>query len=132
VNGIPRSAEEITLFDLRGRPIAYISMDSDMTIHMWDGEPVAYLLVQNGIHHVYGFDGSHLGWFEDGVVRGRTGDIVGFIKGAVDIETEIEPLKGLKALRPLRSLREFPQLKPIYTGRGSVVPLSLFLKRVAD
>jgi hypothetical protein len=107
-------------------------MDSDMTIHMWDGEPVAYLVVQNGIHHVYGFDGSHLGWFEDGVVRGRTGDIVGFIKGAVDIETEIEPLKGLKALRPLRSLPEFPQLKPMCTDRWSVVPLSLFLKRVAD
>ena len=71
MNEIPRPAEEITLFDLRVRPIAYISMDSDTTIHMWDREPVAYLLVQNGIHHVYGFDGSHVGWFEDGVVPSR-------------------------------------------------------------
>jgi hypothetical protein len=132
VNGISQAREEITLFDSKGRAAAYISTDDDLTIYMWGGKPVAYLDVRNGTYHVYGFNGIHLGRFEDGVLRDGNGDVVDFTEEAVDIETGIEPMKSLKGLRPLKSLQELPPLKPLYSDRWPVLPLPLFLKRGAD
>ncbi len=50
-------AREITLFDSKGEAIAYIDTSDELTIYLWDGDPVAYLYDD----HVYGFNGKHLG-----------------------------------------------------------------------
>ncbi len=53
---------ELTIYDKSGRPHAYIADDG--TIYLWNGEPVAYLEEE----HVYGFNGTHLGRFENGII----------------------------------------------------------------
>jgi hypothetical protein len=67
-------AREITLFDREGTPIAYIDTGEDLTIFLWNGSPVAYL--ENS--SIYGFNGRHLGWFKEGIIRDHQGNGVGF------------------------------------------------------
>ena len=100
---------EISLFDKRGKPIAYIADDGESTIYLWDGRPVAYLHDE----HVYGFNGKHLGWYENGVVRDSEGAKIGFTRETCPSVTSLEPLKGLKALKHLKSLRTLPPLRPV-------------------
>ncbi len=79
-------AEEITLFDKKGEPIAYIDEKDDFTIYLWDGTPVAYLLqkgkssnLKKDNFSVYGFNGKHLGWLVEGIIRDLEGNATGFI-----------------------------------------------------
>ena len=116
-------AREIKLFDQEGTPIAYIDTDEDLTIFLWNGTPVAYLDKSS----VYGFNGKHLGWFKDGIVWDRKGYGVGFVEGAVNKLTKLEPLKSLKKLAPLRSLQELERLEPLSKNRWSPIPLDIFL-----
>jgi hypothetical protein len=123
---------ETTIYDADGDATAYIAADDGLTIYLWGGKPVAYLVGDGGAYSIYGFNGSHLGWLEDGIVRNHRGDAVGFLKGAVSMITGVEPLKGIKELKPLKSLRELAPLKPAYSQRFSRTPLTLFLAAGAD
>jgi len=76
---------------------------------------------------VWGFNGKHLGWFEDGIIRDLKGYALGCIKGAVDINYNPQPLKGQKQLRPLKSLKELEPIKPLKIDEWSSLPLSLSL-----
>ncbi len=116
-------AREITLFDRDGTPVAYVDTDEELTIFLWNGTPVAYLDKSS----IYGFNGKHLGWFKQGIVRDREGYGVGFIDGAVNRLTKLEPLKSLKKLTPLRSLQQLEPLEPLPKDRWSRLPLDMFL-----
>jgi len=131
LNTIPR-AEDITLYDANGEATAYIATGEEQTIYLWEGKPVAYLVPTDSAFSIYGFNGTHLGWFERGIVRDHDGDAVGFVKGAVRVLTSLEPLKSLRELKPLRALRELAPLKPVYSRQFSRVPLSVFLAAGAD
>ena len=64
------SDDEVSLFDESGKAVAYIALDDELTIYLWGGKPVAYLERDSqGGYHVYGFNGTHLGWFVGGVIR---------------------------------------------------------------
>lgn len=78
--------EEISLFNSKGKPTAYIDTEDGLTIYMWSGKPVAYLTKNGENLDVYGFNGNHLGWYESGIIYDHKGNVVGFIKGAVDID----------------------------------------------
>jgi hypothetical protein len=121
-------AEEISLFDRKGEATAYISTEHDLTIYSWEGKPLTYLSGE----HVYGYNGKHLGWFEDGILWDHEGRGVGFVKGAVSMLTSLEGLKSLKELRPLKSLKELARLKPLKTRSWAPIPLSLFLATGSD
>ena len=56
---------ETTLFDPTGAPVAYIDHGDENTIYSFEGGPLAY--VDQG-DNVYGFNGSHLGWFQGDVL----------------------------------------------------------------
>ena len=124
------SSKETTLFDKDGDPVAYIVDDSDMTIYMWDGTPVAYLATGRigSAFNIYGFNGKHLGWFEDGIVRDSQGYAVGFVKGATNVYTKFEPIKSIKKIKPLKSIKQIPPIKPINRSQFSNTGLSLFLR----
>lgn len=82
--------------------------------------------------NVYGFNGSHLGWLEEGIIWDHDGNGVGFIKGAVNKLTRLESLKGLKELKPPKSLKELVPLKPLKSKSWSRTPLELFLLSGAE
>ncbi len=116
---------EIALFDSNGKAIAYIAVDDDFTIYLWEGKPVAYIYSSENI---YGFNGKHLGWFEDGIIWDHEGYAVGAIKGAVKMLYEFEPFKGFKEFKPFKSFREFSPYKPRFKNKWSGIPLSIFFK----
>lgn len=121
-----RAQDETSLFDSNGNATAYIAQD--MTIYLWSGEPVAYLFpdpYHDGLE-VYGFNGKHLGWFVQGVIRDHQGDAACAVKSALAF-TKLEPLKSLKELKPLKALREIPPLRPIFSRSWSTTPCRIFL-----
>ena len=123
-------AQEITLFDSEGEARAYINTDDDdLTIYLWGGTPVVYLVPNGDNFHIYGFNGKHLGWFEDGIVRDHQGYALGFIEGAINKYTKYEPYKGYKGYKPYKSYKEYAPYKPYYKNSFSNIPLSLFLKK---
>lgn len=126
---IGKSQTEISLYDSQGNAIAYIDTEDDNTIYMWGGKPVAYLYAVTGAVHIYGFDGKHLGWYVDGIIRDHSGDAVGFIKGkASNIILKYESYKGYKEYKPYKSYREYAPYRPYLTTNFSSTPLSLFLQ----
>lgn len=119
----PLAAEEVTLFDRYGKAVAYVDTDDEMTIYLWGGTPVAYLDGEN----LYGFNGKHLGWFEEGIIRDHEGHVVGFVEGAINVFTKFEPLKSFKQFKPFKSFKEFAPFKPVYADRWSSTSLSILL-----
>lgn len=118
-------AREVTLFDAAGSATAYIDTEQELSIYLWNGTPVAYLDKSS----TYGFNGKHLGWLKQGVVRDREGYGIGFIEGAVSKLTKLEPLKALQRLSPLRSFQELEPLELLLRSTWSREPLDLFLLR---
>lgn len=115
-----------TLYDIEGTPIAYINWDDNGTIYLWNGVPVAYLY---GTDMIYGFNGSHLGWYVDGIVRNIKGMKAGFNKQTCPVLRKSEPLKSLRQLKPLKSLRQLPHYKPIFSFGFSNESLVQILSR---
>ncbi|WP_201168840.1 4-fold beta flower protein [Halorhodospira halophila] len=121
--------DEISLFDGEGRAAAYIVADDDLTIYLWSGEPVAYLVRDSGRDfHVYGFNGNHLGWFVDGIVRGHEGDAACAVE-SVFSNPQPEPVKSVKSLKPLKSLKELAPLRPLFSQQWGELPCRSFLKQ---
>ena len=125
------SAQEITLFDSEGQARAYIDANNkEMPIYLWSGEPVAYLKTSsNNGYSVYGFNGKHLGWFEDGQIIDHDGYVCGFIKGAINKYTAYEPFKGYKQYLPYKSYTEYEPYKPYKKPYFSNTPLVLLLRK---
>lgn len=102
---------QTTLYDKSGQPVAYVDSLDQNTVYLWNGNPVCYL---DGNSKLYGFNGRHLGWFENGILRDLQGYKVGFIQNTCPVLTKLEPLKSLKQLKPLKSIKQISRIKPIY------------------
>jgi len=87
------------------------------------------MLLKGDIHYIYGFNGTHIGWFENGLVRDYDGDVVACEKNLINMYYEVEPLKSLKKDPPLRKQAENPRAKPTYRERWSNMLLSVFLQQ---
>jgi len=125
--------DEILLFNSDGDATAYIDTeDDDLTIYLWGGKPVAYLHKKSGEFHVYGFNGNHLGWFIDGIIRDYEGDAVGAKKDATDMYTNYEPYKGYKEYKPYKGYKEYAPYKPYLSSSWSSMNFKLFLLKGID
>jgi hypothetical protein len=116
-------ADEITIFDHHGEAVAYVDTNEQATVFMWSGLPVAYISGNN----IYGFNGKHLGWINQGIIYDHDGNGVGFFKNATTTLTQLESLKDLKQLKPLRALKELEPLQPLLSSYWTNTPLSIFL-----
>ena len=120
------AADEATLFDGRGRAVAYIA--DDLTIYLWSGTPVAYLdRDSSGGFHVYGFNGKHLGWFTQGIARDHSGNGACVIKEVLS-STESEPSKSSKESKPSKSSKESAPSRPSFSRSWSDTPCQFFLQ----
>jgi hypothetical protein len=129
VSSLALAQDEISLFDGKGRAAAYIVTNDELVIYLWLGEPVAYLVGDSGRDfHVYGFNGKHLGWFVDEIVRAEDGNVACALKGIIS-NAQLEPLKGLKALKPLKSLKELAPLRPLFSRQWGELPCRFFMKQ---
>jgi mRNA-degrading endonuclease RelE of RelBE toxin-antitoxin system len=121
-----KPAGETTVFGRNGEPAAYVAHDDENTIYTFGGQPCAYI---DESKNVYGFNGRHLGWFEDGIIWNHTGRKVGFIKTSCPVFTSFEPFKGFKKFKPLKGLKHLAPLKPLKSMANSEEGLLSFLKQ---
>jgi hypothetical protein len=122
------SAEEVTLYDATGAPVAYVDTEDEFTIYLWSGKPVAYLDdYSRGTASVWGFNGKHLGWFERGAIWGEDGNAACAIKEVFSGFVKFEAFKAFKEFKPSKSFKEFEPLKPLLFGRFGRVPCAVHL-----
>ena len=117
------AAEEVSLFSGDGTAAAYVDVDDELTIYLWDGKPVAHLQ-PNG--DVYGFNGKHLGWFENGVVWNHNGNVSCAAKQRLKT-AQFEPFKSFKRFRPFKAFKEFAPARPAFSGSFGDLPCDLLL-----
>ena len=124
--------DETTLFNEGGSPEAYISFTEESpTIYVWSGKPVAYLASSvGGGSNVYGFNGKHLGWYVDGIVRNHEGNPVCGIHRVVSV-SKPGPPKSLKQPLPLKSPKELAPRRPLFRRQWSSTQCGLFLSEGA-
>lgn len=123
----PRSKTgEVTLFGRNGDPQAYIAHEDDNTLYSFTGEPLAYV---DEASNIYGFNGDHLGWFEDGIVWDRAGRRVGFTAETCPVFTQFEPFKGFKQFKPFKAFKQFAPFKPFKSHALSDEELIDFLHK---
>ena len=123
----PIFSQQITLFDSEGEARAYIDYNKDATIFMWDGTPVAFIEKDGRDLCVFGFNGSFLGWYEDGIIYDKKGYAVGARKGAVSMITKFERIKGIQKITPIRPITSITPIQLIWKGNWSNTSLTEFL-----
>jgi hypothetical protein len=115
--------DEITLYEPDGTPTVYIADDDERTFYTWDGHPCAYLHED----HIYGYNGRHLRWFEDGIVWDHDGNRVGYIKDTLKSFASFKPFKAFKNFKSFKSFKEFAPFKPFKSLSDSTIPLREFV-----
>ena len=125
VRAAPPKKGEVTLFGRSGDPQAYIASRDSNTIYSFSGEPLAYV---DDKANIYGFNGKHLGWFEDDIVWNHQGRRVGFTSTSCPVLRQFEPFKGFKQFKPFKGFKQFAPFKPVKTGSVASESLLDFLK----
>jgi hypothetical protein len=117
---------EMTLYNKDGLPTAYITEDYHQDIYLWTGHPVAYIFEND---HIYGINGTHLGWFVQDIVYNDAGERVGFTARTCPVNIAKEPNKTQKRpraeIKPRWKAPAFPNL----SHRIAKQNLSAFLKQ---
>lgn len=118
------SGQDISLFNSDGEPIAYIdTRDQDNTIYLWHGKPVAYFSNEN----IYGFNGKHLGWWDDGVIHDHDGNVIAATKKRINSFTKFEGFKAFKEFKPFKAFKEFVPFKQFVRNNWSANSTKYFL-----
>lgn len=119
---------EVTLFDQKAKPVAYIDYkDTNPTIYIWDGTPVAYFYGEESIYH---FNGQFLGWYVKGVLYNTEGYAIaarqGIMQGEIVMNTTFaEPVKGVKHIKPVPHVKSLAPVRPTLKDQWSTSATSL-------
>jgi hypothetical protein len=113
---------DLDFYDSQGRAVAYAAADSDLTIYLWAGKPVAYLDQTN----VYGFNGKHLGWFKNGAIYDHEGNLVAASANRFKGSVNTPPIKGFKQFEPFKAFEEFAPFEPFLRSNWSETPAIAF------
>ncbi len=119
------NAQQTSLFDREGEARAYIDYEQDATIFLWDGTPVAFL--EKHGEGVFGFNGLFIGWYEEGIIYDKSGDVVGARIGAANMRPKMEKMKRMQKMTPMRPMTRMKPMKPIWTSKWSSTTLIEFL-----
>ena len=121
------SAQQTSLYNSQGEAMAYIDYDEDATIFMWNGNPVAFLEKDGNDICVFGFNGSFMGWYEDGIIYDKRGYAVGARKGATNMSLRSERSKSSQRSIPSRPSTPSTPSQPSWKSSWSSSSLSEFL-----
>ena len=119
---------DIELFDSKGAAVAYFAIDRDLSLHLWEGKPCAYLVDED----VFGFNGKHLGWFRSGVVYDHDGNVVAALASAFRTPVAATPAKGAKEAKPARGAKEARPARPAFSNDWSRTPATAFFLLGSD
>lgn len=118
----------MTFYDSYGNAVAYT--EDDGSIYLFSGAPVAYLYENK----VYGYNGHHLGWFDNGWVRDKRGHCVFFTEnatgsGPVKPIKRITPIKHLKRVKPVKNGKHVASVRPVKTMSWSILSGKQFFEQ---
>lgn len=116
---------ETTLFNVQGQPVAYLSDDGEKIFYLWSGHTVAYVEGET----LYGWNGKHLGWFADGVIRDLNGYRVGSVQEKCPSAPHDEPPKHVKLARYAKAEKHAASVRPTFSTEYSDENLEDFLKQ---
>ena len=112
----------LKFYDKKRNPYAYT--EDQQTIYTYTGKPVAYIDTLD----IYAFDGTHLGFYEDGNIWDHHGDVLLFtedsIRGPLKPHKVLMPLKRLKSKIPLKGSKQLKPKKPLKNNKWSSSNLS--------
>ena len=105
----------MVLYDSRRQAVAYLDPNDSRTVYLWSGEPVAYVVDES----IYGFNGKHLGWYENGVIVDHDGNVV--VSPAIAFRKPVQPApaRGLKGVTPSKETKERTPVKPALASSWS-------------
>ena len=102
----------MNFYDKNGNATAYT--EDNIHIYLFNGKAVVYFQCNK----VYGFNGSHLGWFENGWIRDLKGKCVMFSSkasgGPIKPIKNKAPRKNIKEDMPIKKNRKQVKIKNIY------------------
>ena len=115
---------DVSLFDGKGHPTAYIAEDGEHTIYLWKGHAVAYVDHET----IFGWNGKHIGWFIAGVVHDLHGRRVGSIASECPYGAHAEPGKYEKRAKYEKHTRFTANARPVLSSAYSAQTLLELLK----
>ena len=105
--------EYLTFYNKQGKAIAWLSDSDEETIYLFDGKPVAWICGNS----VYSFNGSHLGFFENGWIYDNKGYCVYFTQkatgGPIRPAKQICPARSITKVKPIKRPKTIPPINPI-------------------
>lgn len=105
-------------YNSSGNAIAYLYDDKE-SIYLYDGTPVAYLYDE----HLYSYNGTYLGWIQNGLVYDIWGDVSFFTEdasgGPMRPLRSMRPMKGMRGMKPMKGMRASRPSKPMRSSSWS-------------
>jgi hypothetical protein len=121
--GAAATADQLALLDQAGKTVGYVDAQRRDTVFLADGRPVAYLSGGS----LYGFNGAHLGWVENGVLWNHGGEAMGTVHAAEDSKALLAGIKPGSYAAPRRLMRDIEPLKPEFQAGSSQESLEQLL-----
>jgi hypothetical protein len=117
-------ASEAEFFDSKGTAAVYFEYsDAEHTFYLWsEGEPVAYMDEDS----LYGFNGKHLGWLQNGAVYDHEGNVVAATAARFQDPVHPPPPKGYKQYKPYKDYKEYRPYKPALNTTWSTMTVRAF------
>ncbi len=119
-------AEDVTLYDVQGRPIAYLETLGDQhVITLLSGQKAGY--EDDG--EVWGANGRLLGTFEYGLLKDTYGFVVGGTKEALGMIHASTPPGAMRTIPEIPRMAEMPTTPQPFKTHWSTKSLSYFLSQ---
>lgn len=118
----------LTLYNMDGKAIAWISEDDYPSIYLYNGKAVAWI----SDDAIYNYSGKYLGWLQNGWIWDRQGRAVFFTEessgGPSKPARHARPARGARSARPARGAREARPAKPARISSWSDLSGEQFFK----
>lgn len=119
-----RATSDAEFFDSKGAAVVYFdTSDPERTFCFWsEGAPVSYMDEDS----VYGFNGKHLGWLQNGAIYDHDGNVVAATAARFSDPVQSPPLKGPKEYKPYKDYKEYRPYKPVFNTTWSEMTAHAF------
>jgi hypothetical protein len=113
-----------TFYDKNGNAILYYNA-TNKTVFDYSGNPKFYFKFDNNQISLYDFEGKHLAWLSDGILRDHEGRILASQKGRItNITYNIEPIKPVEKVIPIKRVEQVPPIQPVFINEFSKTGLT--------
>lgn len=115
---------DIVLYNVKGKPVAFIQLGFDSIVYLMNGQAVAYLEhIGCERARIWGLNGKHMGWYDDdGIVYNSEAMRIGFNRDKYNREFD-------RPDAPKHKRRRSPILLPVFALENSDEDLQVFLKQ---